>query len=320
MTPGEPQASDAVLMVRPAHFEPNEQTAGSNFFQRDAAARGIAEAAQREFDALVLAVEDAGVRVLVYAGQAEQRLPDELFPNNWLSLHADGTAVLYPLLAPVRRLERRMDLLNLLEHEHRYHIERVIDLTTLEERSEFLEGTGSLVLDRPNRVAYACLSPRTTESALAEFCRQMGYEPVAFCASDRKGRAIYHTNVLMSVGTWFAACCTPAIAEAQRGAVVERLAESGRELVALSFEELENFAGNVLELRGRDGPIIVISQAALTTLAPATRRALERHGTLVAADVSTIERVGGGSVRCMLTEVALPPAGQRTKLPPQICW
>jgi hypothetical protein len=319
----EPQTARAVLMVRPAHFGSNDETAGSIFFQRAADGPDVGRQAQHEFDALALALARAGVRVHQFAGQRTAALPDEVFPNNWLSLHADGTAVLYPLLAPSRRRERRQDILAALGHGSLrgstagtpagvgmscgYRVDRVVDLTHLEARGRYLEGTGSLVLDRTGRVAYACLSPRTHSEALAEFSRALGYETVPFRALDAAGRAIYHTNVMLSLGTRFAAVCGAAIEDvAQRRAVVGRLAASGREVIDLDASELVSFAGNMLELDGAHGPVIALSAAALRALAAPKRRALERHGALVAADVATIERVGGGSVRCMLAEVALP--------------
>jgi hypothetical protein len=306
--PAEPQTAPAVLMVRPAEFGRNEETAASNFFQRpDAHAAETARRAQHEFDALALALAQAGVRVHQFAGQRGAALADEVFPNNWLSLHADGTAVLYPLLAPSRRRERRRDILAALVDSCRYRIDRVVDLTGAEARGAFLEGTGSLVLDRPSRVAYACLSPRTHSSALEEFATALRYQVVPFNAVDAAGRPIYHTNVLFSLGTRFAALCTGAIADLEeRRAVITRLEASGREVIDLTHAELESFAGNLLELDGAHGPVIALSAAALESLAEPTRRALERYGQLVTADVATIERVGGGSVRCMLAEVALP--------------
>ncbi len=305
--PPELQTAPAVLMVRPVHFGSNAETAGSNFFQRSAPdLRDAGLRAQREFDALAFALANAGVLVHQFAGQRGAALPDEVFPNNWLSLHGDGTAVLYPMLAPSRRRERRRDILAALE-SCGYAVERVVDLTALEDRGEFLEGTGSLVLDRARRVAYACRSPRTGALALAEFARALRYEVVPFGAVDGTGRPIYHTNVLLSLGTRFAALCTAAIASSdERRAVVARLEASQRELIDLSQAELASFAANVLELDGAKGPVIALSAAALRSLAAPNRRALERHGRLVTADIATIERIGGGSVRCMLAEVALP--------------
>ena len=303
------QAAGAVLMVRPAKFGSNAETAGSNFFQQ-AAQRPSSDAAQRalhEFDSLALALAGAGVRVHQFAGQRGAGLPDEVFPNNWLSLHGDGTAVLYPMLAPSRRRERRRDILDALVGSCGYRIDRVVDLTSLESRGAYLEGTGSVVLDRVLRVAYACLSPRTTGPALDDFARTLRYEVVPFAALDAAGRPIYHTNVVLSLGARFAALCTAAIADAgARRTVLARLEASGREIIDVSSRELESFACNVLELASAHGPVIAVSAAALESLAAPTRRALERHGRLVAADVGTIERLGGGSVRCMLAECPLP--------------
>ena len=307
-TPHEPQTSDAVLMIRPAHFGANVETESSNFFQRASAETlDTAMRARREFDSLALALAGAGVRVHQFAGQRHYALPDEVFPNNWLTLHADGTAVLYPMLAANRRPERRAQLLTALREQHGYRIDRVVDLTQLETRGAFLEGTGSLVLDRARHVAYACLSPRTHTTALAEFGRALDYEVVPFAAVDRANRPIYHTNVLLSVGTSFAALCTSAIVDPrERREILGRLERSGREIVDLSFDQLDAFAGNLLELRGRSGPVIALSAAALAALDGAARRTLESYGRLVTADIATIEQVGGGSVRCMLTEVPLP--------------
>ncbi len=198
-----------------------------------------------------MALAAAGVRVHAFAGARDADLPDEVFPNNWVSFHEDGTAVLYPLLAPNRRRERRRELIDALRDEHGYRIARVVDLTALERAAQYLEGTGSLVLDRVNRIAYACRSPRTHDLALTELGRVLGYETHAFDAMDRDGHPIYHTNVLLSIGTRFAVLCSSALRdEAERRQLIERLAES-REVIELSFEQLHSFAGNLLELRAR---------------------------------------------------------------------
>jgi hypothetical protein len=306
--PREPQSAPAVLMIRPARFGTNAETVGSNYFQAthgSRAAASVAANAAREFDGLALALAAAGVDVHAFAGQGDSPPPDEVFPNNWVSFHTDGTVVLYPMLAPSRRRERRAGLVDELRG-HGYRVSRIVDLTRLEQQGSFLEGTGSVVLDRTNRVAYACRSPRTAHDALAELGRSLGYEIIAFDAFDRDGRAIYHTNVMMSVGSGFAVLCTAALRDpALRRTIVERLATTGHELVELRFEQLHAFAGNLLELRARGSPVIALSTAALASLDSAQRRALERHGALIAADVGTIERYGGGSVRCMLAEVFL---------------
>jgi hypothetical protein len=308
----ERQTASAVLMVRPALFAGNAETAESNSFQTAAlpgpdAAAAAAAAAQREFDALAAKLAAAGIRVHSFEGRSAALTPDEVFPNNWLSLHADGTAVLYPMMAESRRRERRLDLLESLQQRHGYRVARIVDLTDFETRGSFLEGTGSLVLDRVQRVAYACRSPRTHADALAEFGRELQYEIVAFDAADRAGRAIYHTNVLMSVGTAFAAICLDAVRDAAtRARLRDRLEASGREVVALSFAQLHAFAGNLLALNAGGRQIIALSTTALASLEERQRLALAAHGELVAADIATIERHGGGSVRCMLAEVHLP--------------
>jgi hypothetical protein len=300
------QTADAVLMIRPAHFAANPETAASNRFQASARTdRDVAARAAREFDGLAVALAAAGVRVHAFAGARDAGLPDEVFPNNWVSFHEDGTAVLYPLLAPSRRRERRPELVDALRG-HGYRVTRVVDLTALEEKQQYLEGTGSIVLDRVDRVAYACRSPRTHDAALAELGRALGYETQPFVAADRDGHAIYHTNVLLSIGTRFAVFCSTAVRDdAERRHILARLAEH-REVIDLSFEQLHAFAGNVLELRAGDAPVIALSATALASLRESQRRALEAHGELVVADVGTIEKHGGGGVRCMLAEVALP--------------
>jgi hypothetical protein len=307
--PPENQTADAVLTIRPARFTANPETAGSNRFQvAGPADRDVAARAAREFDGLAVALAAAGVRVHAFAGARDVDLPDEVFPNNWASFHEDGTAVLYPLLAPNRRRERRQELIDALRDEHGYRIARVVDLTSLEDRGQYLEGTGSLALDRVNRIAYACRSPRTHDLALTELGRVLGYETHAFDAVDRDGHPIYHTNVLLSIGRRFAVLCSSALRdEAERRQLIERLAES-REVIELSFEQLHSFAANLLELRARAAPVIALSKTALGSLRAPQRRALEAHGELVVADVGTIETHGGGSVRCMLAEVALPRA------------
>jgi hypothetical protein len=308
-TLGEPQASPAVLMIRPAAFAANPETAASNHFQHAAGGDAdVAVRATREFDQLATALAAAGVRVHAFAGRRDEALPDEVFPNNWLSTHADGTAVLYPMQTASRRRERRADVLDALRDELGYRLSRVVDLTRLEARGAFLEGTGSVVLDRTNRVAFACRSARTHADALAEFGRELGYETLSFDALDARGRAIYHTNVLLSIGTRFAALCSRALGAAERPSVLERLEASGRTVVDLTFAQLEAFAGNLLELRGDGASVIALSNAALGSLTAGQRRVLEASGQLVAVDIATIERYGGGSVRCMLAEVALPRA------------
>ena len=303
----ENQCANAVLMVRPARFGSNPETAESNRFQHAELIADDAALAVREFDGLVRRLTDAGVEVIVAQDPPEPAKPDACFPNNWVSFHADGTVVLYPMLAPSRRAERRPEHLAAVERTG-FRIARTIDLSPLEGHGEFLEGTGSLVLDRRSRLAYACLSPRTTPAALTEFCAALGYRAVEFDALGPDGRPIYHTNVLMAVGEGFAVVCGAAIPDAPcRAAVFGELAAAGHEVIDIDVEEMNHFAGNMLALRARDGGArIAMSETAWQSLAPAKRRRLERHGGIVAASIPTIEWEGGGSVRCMIAEVFLP--------------
>ena len=305
------QTAATVMMIRPVAFAGNPQTQASNSFQqRDSGAVDAANqaAALHEFDALAEALQHAGVTVHVFDDTPEPHTPDSIFPNNWVSFHADGTAVLYPMLAENRRLERRMDLLEALGAGHRFHTRRVIDLTRHEHGGRYLEGTGSLVLDRMHRVAYACVSPRTDLDVLGDFAQQLDYDIVAFEAHDANGAAIYHTNVLMSVGERFAAVCLDAIRADERTAVLDQLRATGREIVELSLQQMAAFAGNMLELGSSNtGSVIAMSACAYDALTAQQRQTLVAHsGPIVAVPIPTIERLGGGSVRCMLAEVHLP--------------
>ena len=305
----EAQSAAAVLMIRPAAFGSNPQTLPSNAFQSGISDNELdtATRAREEFDALVDVLRSNGVVTYVFEGRAQRDAPDEVFPNNWVSTHADGTVVLYPMTAESRRRERRPELFETIDSESNYYATRVVDLTTHEKRHRYLEGTGSLVLDRTNRVAYANLSPRTHLDVLGDFSQQLDYDIVSFEATDDQERPIYHTNVLMSVGTEFAVICADTIkARAKRDAVLESLRRSGREVIELRREQLADFAGNLLELVTPEGPAIVLSSSAWKSLDDAQRGALARHGRILTAAIPTIERFGGGSVRCMLAEIHLP--------------
>jgi len=307
-----PQTADSVFMLRPAAFGSNPQTQATNRFQAaqqpTAVDVAVAAEASREFDAAVAALEDAAVEVHTFADRADPACPDAVFPNNWVSLHADGTVVLYPMLAPSRRLERRLELLVELERRGGFRVTRLLDLTHHELHGRFLEGTGSIVFDHPARVAYACRSPRTDADVLAELCEELGYRPVLFDATDGDGVPVYHTNVLMSVGTRFALVCADSIAPAWRSAVIEELAASGREVVLIDRHQMGCFAGNMLELRGSaGGAVLAMSRRAHASLGTGTRERLSACvDRVVVADVPTIERQGGGSIRCMSAAVFLP--------------
>ena len=302
------QCASTVLMIRPAAFGANPETAASNAFQSAAAGTPRdRDAAVAEFDAAVDALERAGIEVIVVDDLADPPKPDAVFPNNWLSLHHDGTAVLYPMLSPLRRRERRRDVIAAIEARG-FTVRRVLDLTGWESSALFLEGTGSLVLDHRMRVAYACLSPRTARRPLEQFAAELGYVPHAFRASGPKGEDVYHTNVLMCVGEGFAAACLDAVGDpVERRRLREGLAAAGRELVELDRAQMNAFAGNMLALRSVHGtPIVALSDTAWNALDASRRAQLGRHGGIVTAALPTIERCGGGSLRCMLAEVFLP--------------
>ncbi len=312
MTTAEPQLAGAVLMIRPARFGSNPMTAASNRFQADARTLPAdpQAAAVAEFDRLAETLDDRGVHVIVAVDSPEPETPDAIFPNNWVSFHADGRVVLYPMEAENRRLERRMDIIEMLDTELGYHVSEIVDLTAHEANGHYLEGTGSMVLDRQHRIAYAGLSARTHLDPLGDFAQRMDYDVVAFDAVDRDGVPIYHTNVLMNIGECVAVVCDAAIhREDQRTAVLKQLEDTGHDIVRIDFDQLESFAGNMLELRSNgDERLTVMSQTALESLRADQLDKLRDNGTIVTTDINCIERAGGGSVRCMLAEVHLPKA------------
>lgn len=301
------QAPRAVVMIRPHHFGPNSETAADNLFQgtdgrRDAGE--IAAAARQEVTMAAAALEEAGVTVHLFEDEGRQT-PDSVFPNNWFSTHAGGHVALYPMFSPSRRKERRPDIIEMLKQ--RYRVQDVIDYSGLEPDGVFLEGTGAMVLDHIERVAYAARSNRTNEVALERFCTHFNFEPVVFDAADAEGRAIYHTNVLMCIGTDFALIGLATMTDAARRAqIAERLAETGRTVIELSQGQIADFAGNAIELDGRRGRLVALSTRALKALQPQQVAALEAHVRILPLRVPTIE-LAGGSVRCMLAGIHLAP-------------
>src|SRR5271169_1624777 len=262
----EPQCAATVLMVRPADFRSNPQTAASNAFQHatDGSLRTLQHSAVLgEFDALANALQRAGVEVLIAADTPVPPKPDAIFPNNWVSFHHDGTVTLYPMLAPNRRLERRDEVLEQVVRSGGFRVSRTVDLTHRESEDKYLEGTGSVVLDRVHRIAYACSSPRTDLDVLGEFAQQLDYELMTFDAVDAGGAAIYHTNVLMAIGTGFAVVCSESIVnDAHRTAVLSKLAATGHAIVEITPAQMAQFAGNVLELAAPKGRLIALSTTA----------------------------------------------------------
>lgn len=301
----------AVLMVRPANFGFNAETAASNRFQHAASAapKAIALRARAEFDAATAALAHAGVRVLAQEDTPSPVKPDAVFPNNWVSFHADGTVVLYPMQAPNRRLERRRELLEQVREQLGFRMTRLVDLTHHEQHGRFLEGTGSLVLDHRARVAYACRSPRTDAQVLREWSQALGYEALLFDSSDASGAPYYHTNVMLAIGTRAAVVALSTIEAGRREQVRERLQAGGRQLIDIDADQVARFAGNMLELqtlddKGRAGTLWALSAIARDALQAAQLESLKNStDAVLALAVPTIETIGGGSVRCMLAEV-----------------
>jgi hypothetical protein len=304
------QCAGAVLMVRPRHFGYNAETAQTNRFQAAGGSEQTAVQAQSEFDAFAAALAGEGITVCVAEDSDEPRNPDAVFPNNWVSFHTDGTVVLYPMQAASRRGERRAAIIDTVVRSSGFRVRRTLDLTHHEKSGHYLEGTGSLVLDHRERVAYACLSPRTHEQVAREWAHEMGYRLELFAARDSRGTPIYHTNVVMSIGTRMAVVALDNIDAADRERVRARLA-AGHEVLPITDAEMNAFAGNVLELGTWDEylgdmRILVMSASAQRAL-PASKyaRLYASVDAVLAVPVDVIERHGGGSVRCMLAEVFL---------------
>lgn len=294
-------------MVRPAAFGYNAENADSNAFQHapvSQTAADVQEAAGQEFDGLSSALRDQGVRLHIIEDTAEPVKSDAVFPNNWISTHEDGTVVLYPMHSEQRRAERRKEILD--ELEQYYKISRVIDLTSHENEGRFLEGTGSIVFDRENGMAYGCRSPRTDEKLLREVAGQLGYEAEVFDAVDVNGKPLYHTNIMLAIGTQFSVFAESTVPDAaQASRLLSGLSSKERRLVKLRPGQLEQFGGNILEVQGRDR-LVVMSSTAFHSLSASQRDMLELFASIAHAPIPTIERVGGGSARCMMAEIFLP--------------
>lgn len=306
------QITNTILMIRPASFRNNEQTGMNNYFQSDLglSPESISEKARAEFDVFVIKLEEAGIRVIVVEDTEDPDTPDALFPNNWISFHSSGTTILYPMFAPNRRQERRLDILDRLEEEG-FLIEIVLDYSSAEEDGIFLEGTGSIVLDREHRKAYCALSARADEELFIEFCEDMEYTPVIFTALqsvEGERLPIYHTNVMMCVADRFAIICIDSIDDKkERKNVLDHLTKDGKEIIAITEDQMHAFAGNMLQLIGKnDQPVLVMSSSAFHSLSKEQIERIERYGPIIHSPLPTIETCGGASARCMMAEVFLP--------------
>lgn len=300
------QRTAHALMVRPARFVANPETMASNAFQSlPPESVDPQAAAAAEFDAYAAALRQAGVRLTVVQDEADPHTPDSIFPNNWVTFHADGTLILYPMEAPNRRLERKPAVLAAVAE--RFHVDRTIDLSPMEAVGRYLEGTGSMVLDREHRIAYLCRSSRSHPFAVRTFCDLMGYEALWFDALDAGGRPIYHTNVMMALGRRLAIVCLDALPDLRhRAELCGRLRETGKRILPISMAQMAAFAGNVIELEGHGGAVFGLSRQAWRSLRPDQQALLREHGTPVVAPLDTIERCGGGGARCMVAEIHLP--------------
>lgn len=302
------QTTHQILMVRPANFGYNEETAESNAFQtNDESLSGeeISRSALQEFDGMVATLREVGIEVIVAEDSKLPVKPDAVFPNNWVTSHSDGKLILYPMYAPVRRLERQSHIIEMLQHE--FQVTRTYHLEYHEAVGVFLEGTGSLILDRVNRLAYACVSPRTHVSLLGEFCEIAGFRPVAFKSVDSHGKEIYHTNVMMALGETFAVICLDTITDPEeKSGVVHELNQTGKDIIDITLDQMLAFAGNMLQVRNKEGKTyLVMSRTAYNSLRPDQLDLIARHTTALPVDIGTIERYGGGSARCMMAEVFL---------------
>lgn len=307
------QAANTVLMIRPVQFRMNEQTAVNNYYQKKLEGltpANVNQKAQEEFDGFVERLRSVGVNVVVVDDTKESDTPDSIFPNNWVSFHENAEVVLYPMFAENRRLERREDILDILE-EKGFKISEINDYTSAEEDDVFLEGTGSMIIDRENAKVYAALSPRADEELIIEFCEDNDMHPVIFEAYqtvDGKRLPIYHTNVMMSVAETFAIICGDSIDDKQeRKQVVKSLKEDGKEIIYITENQVNHFAGNMLQVEGTNGQLyMVMSTQAYEILTDVQIKAIEKHCAILHAPLYTIESCGGGSARCMLAEVFLP--------------
>ena len=311
------QITNSILMVRPVQFRLNEETAVNNYYQNQQFHKEIKNAeankrAQDEFDAFAKALQDNGINLIIFNDDEKFDTPDSVFPNNWLSTHDDGTATLYPMFAENRRLERRPEVLELLE-QNGFEIKEVMDYTAAEDEGYFLEGTGSILLDRVNKRAYCSISPRADEELFIEFCEDFEYTPVVFTAYQTVNNArlpIYHTNVMMALGEEYAIICLKAIdSKAESKAVVKHLKACRKEIINITEAQVESFAGNMIQVLNNEGKkFLIMSDQAYQSLNKDQIRKLEKYNDIIHPDIKTIETLGGGSVRCMLCEVFLPRA------------
>jgi hypothetical protein len=305
------QTTSSVLMIRPVAFTFNKETASSNAFQYHASnftEKEIQQKALFEFENFVENLTAAGVEVVAVDDTSKPHTPDSIAPNNWITTHHDGTVVLYPMQAENRRLERRKDILDILQKKFKFTIKEVVDLSSYEKKGKYLEGTGSIVFDHPNKLAYANISPRTSEVVLKDLCQKIKYDYFIFHASDEKGVPIYHTNVMMSLGEKVAIVCLESLKEtSQRNELEKRLKKSGREILNLNFQQIAFFTANMLQLHNhKKEAVFAMSHQGYCGFTQEQAGILAKYGKVVSSPMPAFERIGGGSARCMLAEIFLP--------------
>jgi hypothetical protein len=299
------QTTSKVLMIRPLHFVYNAETAVNNSFQVKGDQENLTEKAVQEFDKFVNALQNQGIDVTVVEDSPDPHTPDAIFPNNWISFHPSGIYCLYPMFAPNRRKERKSEVISIIQKK--FHYDHLVDFTGYESENLFLEGTGSMVLDREKRLAYACLSPRTNEVVLQDFCNKLNYQAVMFHAVDESGQAVYHTNVMMCVADRYVVICLDSITDSsEKKYVEETILRSGKELIRINSSQMNQFAGNMLQLENeRKEKILVMSSAAWNALLPAQMEKLTKYNSILHSSLREIETNGGGSARCMIAEIHL---------------
>lgn len=302
------QTTNNILLVRPANFVFNTQTETSNAFQVKVKDNDeiVQQKAFSEFEDFTNKLKDKGANVFVFEDTAFPQKPDAVFPNNWVTFHSDGTVILYPMHAPNRQFERRTDILD--ELGKNFKISNVIDLSSYEKENKFLEGTGSVIFDHDHKIAYACISPRTNNELFLKLCNILKYKPISFHSYDEGGKQIYHTNVMMCVGEKFAAICLESITDEEEKEIVSgTLAATGHQVIEISYNQMKNFAGNMLEIKTSAKNILALSKSAFNILSAAQKNEIGKHCELVPLSINTIETIGGGSARCMIAEIFLPP-------------
>ena len=310
------KSTSNILLIRPANFGINPETSGTNHFQKKMpfyTPNQIKKMAVEEFDNAINILIDKGINVFVFDDTNFPIKPDAVFPNNWITFHNDGTVILYPMLTPNRMSERRLDIVDSLKT--RFNVTRIIDMYTSDiirdklssENNLSLEGTGSIVFDHTNNLAFACISKRTDKELLLRLCNYINYEPIYFNAVDKKGNEIYHTNVMMCIAEKFCVICLDSIKNVnERNFLLEKLMKTGHEIIDISFEQMNKFAGNMLFLQSRSGPVMVLSVSSFNSLNSSQKNCISRYCELVSLNLNVIETIGGGSARCMIAEIFLP--------------